>query len=251
MVRFIVRLIGKMIKDRLSAQAEQLILRFIHYVGFLIILVSVLNELGFSLSVLLGAAGVFGLAIGFASQTSVSNIISGFFLISEKPFVVGDTIQVGSSIGTVNSIDLLSIKLKTPDNRYIRIPNETMIRTEVVNITYFPIRRVNIPVVVAYKEDLRRVYGILAEIAGNEPLALKDPAPVILIDQLGNTGIDYTFGVWCLREDFFVMKTALMIAIKERFDAEKIEIPVPHMALYPGETIKPVSTQVNNKPGNS
>ena len=76
----------------------------------------------------------------FASQTSVSNIISGIFLISEQPFQVGDLIKVGETKGVVLSIDLLSIKLRTFDNQLVRIPNENLIKNELSNITRFPIR---------------------------------------------------------------------------------------------------------------
>ncbi len=246
-IKLIVRLLSRAIKDKLSAQAEQLILRFVYYLGILVILVSILNEFGFKLSVLLGAAGVFGLAIGFASQTSISNVISGFFLISEKPFVVGDVIQVGATIGAIESIDLLSIKLKTPDSRFVRIPNETMIKTEVINVTRYPIRQVNITVRVAYKENLRRVRSILGEIADEEPLALKVPAPAVWVDQFGDSGIACTFGVWCNKDDFLVAKTSLMIAIKERFDAEGIEIPFPHLSICTGEATKALPIEIEDK----
>ncbi|MDD2332314.1 MAG: mechanosensitive ion channel family protein [Candidatus Cloacimonetes bacterium] len=246
-VKLIRKITVKLMRDKLSAQAEQLIQRTVYYLGMLILFVSVLNEFGFKLSALLGAAGVFGLAIGFASQTSVSNIISGIFLISEKPFVIGDVVQIGGNIGTVESIDLLSIKLKTADNRFVRVPNETMIKSDVINITRYPQRRVNITVSVAYKEDLRKVRSILEDIVLNEPLALKDPAPVINIDEFASSSINFLFGVWTNSADFFTTKNALMLAIKERFDRESIEIPFPHVSVYAGEVTKPFNIQKNAK----
>ncbi len=230
----------RLVKDRLSPQSEQLVVRFIYYASVLILMVNVLNEFGFKLSALLGAAGVIGIAVGFASQTSVSNIISGIFLISEKPFVVGDVIEVGGVIGTIESIDLLSLKLKTPDNRFVRVPNETMIKTEVINLTRFPLRRVNIKIGVAYKEDLKNVRQLLAGIAESEPMALKDPAPLILVENFGDSSIGLLFGVWGKTEEFFDLKTSLMIRIKETFDANNIEIPFPHVSLYAGEESKPI-----------
>jgi small-conductance mechanosensitive channel len=96
-IGFIKKILARMIKDRLSLQAEVLLVRTVTYVFYLILAVMVLNEFGFKISALLGAAGVFGVAIGFASQTSVSNIISGIFLISEKPFVIGDAVEIGGT----------------------------------------------------------------------------------------------------------------------------------------------------------
>ncbi|HOY85422.1 MAG: mechanosensitive ion channel family protein [Candidatus Cloacimonetes bacterium] len=234
------KLTQRIVTNRFSPQSEQLIVRFVYYLSLLILLVSVLNEFGFKLSALLGAAGVVGIAIGFASQTSVSNIISGIFLISEKPFVVGDVIEVAGIRGTIETIDLLSLKLKTPDNQFVRVPNETMIKSEVTNLTRYPLRRINIKVGVAYKEDLSRVSQLLAEIAAAEPLALKDPPPVIMVENFGDSSIDFLFGVWGRTDEFFDLKTSLMIRIKDTFDANHIEIPFPHVSLYAGETSKPL-----------
>jgi small-conductance mechanosensitive channel len=231
LIRLIRNVVRKLIKERLSAQSEQLLVRTVYYVSILILLISILNEFGFKLSALLGAAGVFGIAIGFASQTSISNIISGIFLISEKPFMIGDIVQIGTTLGYVESIDLLSIKLKTPDNCFVRVPNETMIKTEVMNITRYPIRRANINVSVSYKEDLERVLAALAEVAATDPLALAEPAPLILLDSFGDSGININFGVWGKKDDIFPLKTSLMLAIKTKFKQENIEIPYPHLTV--------------------
>ncbi len=225
------RLVSRLVRDRFSPQSEQLIVRAVYYVSVLILLVSVLNEFGFKLSALLGAAGVFGIAIGFASQTSVSNIISGIFLISEKPFVVGDIIEVNGIRGTVESIDLLSLKLRLPDNSYVRVPNETMIKSEVTNATRFEERRVNIQVCVGYKEDLRRVMALLQNIAAAEPLALADPAPVVLLQNFADSGISLLLGVWGKAEHHSDLKNSLMLGVKESFDAHQIEIPFSHLSL--------------------
>jgi small-conductance mechanosensitive channel len=231
LVHLIRNIVRKLLKDRLSSQSEQLVVRAVYYVCILILMVSVLNEFGFKLSALLGAAGVFGIAIGFASQTSVSNIISGIFLISEKPFMIGDTVQIGTTIGVIVSIDLLSIKLKTYDGRYVRVPNETMIKTEVINITRYPIRRANISVTVAYKEDLPRVMAVLADIAAQESLALNEPEPLLQVDSFADSGININFGVWTNKENVILLRNALMLSIKERFNKENIEIPYPHVRL--------------------
>ena len=146
----------------------------------------VLNRLHINIKTLLGAAGVLGIVLGIASQTSIGNVISGIFIISEKTFEIGDLIRVGDKTGTVYSIDLLSVKLKTLDNLLIRIPNQTMISTEVTNITKFPIRRMDITVSVAYKEDLKKVMDILKTLVKENPLCLDEPEPLIVIQQFGD-----------------------------------------------------------------
>lgn len=241
------RVVGKVTVEKLSPQSSMLLKRFVYYLGWLIILITVLNELGFKLSALLGAAGVFGIAIGFASQTSFANIISGIFLISEKPFAVGEVIQLGDTIGEVTSIDLLSVKVRTPDNKFIRVPNENMIKAEITNLTRYDVRRVNMNISVAYKEDLNKVMNILKEIAAAEPLALQGREPAILIDQFADSGIRLMYGVWGNADNYSALKTAILLKVKERFAAEGIEIPFPHVKLA-NQPSNPLPVQVTSDP---
>jgi small-conductance mechanosensitive channel len=209
-----------------------------YYIMMVIILIVVLTEVGFSLAPLLGAAGIVGVALGFASQTSVSNVISGLFLIAEKPFEIGDIITVGDQTGIILSIDTLSVKMRTFDNRFVRIPNEMILKQVVTNITRFPIRRVDIAVGYAYKEDMERVRAVLLDIAEKNPRALQEPAPMVFFDKFGSSSIDVSFRVWTVKDDFLQTRDELSIAVKKRFDEEGIEIPFPHLSLYTGEATR-------------
>lgn len=224
------------ISDKVSPQAGLVLGRLVLYGGVAIIAVSTLNELGFSLAPLLGAAGVLGIAIGFASQTSVSNVISGLFLIAERPFGVDDLIEVGGVTGRVLSIDSISVKLRTFDNKMVRIPNETLVKSQVTNITRFPIRRVDVRVGVAYKEDAGRVRKLLLDVAEKNPLALMEPEPVVVFDGFGDSSINFLFGVWTTQEHWLQVKNGIQEEVKARFDAEGIEIPFPHRTLFVGST---------------
>lgn len=225
---------GRETRRRFSAQSGMLVRKGIYYLGAVVILVTVLKECGFEIGALLGAAGILAVAIGFAAQTSLSNIISGLFLVSEKPFEVGSLIKIGDVMGFVLSIDLLSVKIRTFDNRYVRIPNETLIKTEVTNVTRFPIRRVDIEVGVAYKEDPTRVAEILRELARTNPLCLDEPESLVLFKGFGDSALLFLFGVWCINEDFLALRNSITYEIKQRFDDEGIEIPFPHRTLYTG-----------------
>ena len=233
------RVAGRMAEKRWSEQTGMVTRKLLFYGIIITVLIMVLNELGFSLSTLLGAAGILGIALGFASQTSVSNIISGLFLMSEQSFKVGDIIDVGGTIGVVMSVDLLSLKLRTFDNKFVRIPNESLIKTEVKNITHFPIRRIDIDLGVAYKENISRVEEILREIAIQEPDCLDDPEPVFLFKNFGDSALECFFAVWIVRTDFIKVKNIIMRRIKERFDEEGIEIPFPHRTVYTGSVTTP------------
>lgn len=222
--------------NRVHAQAGLVAGKLMLYGGLAIVAVSTLRELGFSLAPLLGAAGILGIALGFASQTSVSNVISGLFLIAERPFVVEDLIEVGGVTGRVVSIDTLSVQLRTFDNRMVRIPNETLVKSQMINITRFPIRRVDVRVGVAYKEDATRIREILLDIAEKNPTCLMEPAPVVVFEGFGESSLNFLFGVWATQQNFLKLRNSIQEDLKARFDAEGIEIPFPHRTLYVGST---------------
>ncbi len=247
----VTRLVSRFSKKHFSAHSSFLIGKGIFYAGAVIIVLMVLSDLGFKLTAVLGAAGIAGVAIGFASQTSLSNIISGLFLVWEKPFAVGDAIKIGEHVGAVYSIDLMSVKLRTFDNRFVRIPNESIVKGQTINITRFPIRRLDIQLGVAYKEDIGKVMAILRELAENNPYCLDEPAPVIIFQEFGNSSLDFLFGVWFAKTDLMLLRNSIMQEIKERFDAEGIEIPFPHRTLYAGSETAPfpVKLVADERPG--
>jgi small-conductance mechanosensitive channel len=238
-LRITIFIVRRVLKRRVSDQAKMLTSKAINYTGIVIILVIVLLEFGVNLTPILGAAGILGLAIGIASQASLSNVISGIFLVSEKPFAAGDVITVGDKTGVVVSIDLLSVKIRTFDNRYIRIPSEKIANGEVTNITRYPIRRMDFNLSVAYKEDLQRVCDILLDISKRNTRVLNEPQPIILLRDFGDSGITLLFGVWFQKADYIDVKNGITIDIKTRFDEEGIEIPFPHRTIYTGNVTKP------------
>jgi small-conductance mechanosensitive channel len=231
-VRLLVATVQRVIMKKATPQRRMVARKIIVYAGFVIVLMTVLAELGVKLTAILGAAGIVGIAVGFASQTSVSNIISGLFLISEKPFAVGDVIRVGTTTGIIQSIDLLSIKLRTFDNLFVRIPNEKILSSEVTNITRFPIRRMDIMIQVSFREDLDRVRAVLAEVARANRDCLDEPAPVILATELKESGVELLFGLWFSKADFLSLKNSILRDVLERFRAEGIEIPYPRRSLH-------------------
>src|SRR5665648_130347 len=241
-------LLRRSISKQLSRQRMMLITRTIVYTGYIGIVLIVIRELDYDITALFGAAGVVGIVIGVASQTSIGNIISGLFLVSEKSFELGDVVRVGDKSGTVYAIDLLSIKVRTFDNLLIRIPNQTVISTELVNITKFPIRRLDFQVGVAYKEDLRKVKTILENVARNNPLCLEEPEPVIIFQTFGDSSMNITFGVWFEKSNYLAVRNSVFIEIKEAFDREGIEIPFPHVSLYAGESSKPITVEIAKNP---
>jgi len=227
-----------------SPQRGLVLEKVLFYPSFLVIVITALSHLGFQLAPLMGAAGIMGIAIGFASQTSVSNIISGFFLIAEEPFAVNDVIQVGDLTGQVLTIDMLSVKLRTFDNKLVRIPNETLVKSQVTNATRFPIRRMDIPVSIAYKENLGRVRDVLLEVAERNPRILLEPEPLVIFQGYGDSSVDLLFTAWTRTQGWLEVKNLAYEEIKERLDAEGIEIPFPHVTIYTGTVTDPFPIRV-------
>lgn len=240
-------LAGRVLGTRLTGSQLLLVRRIAFYLLLAIFITSALRELGFSLATLLGAAGIFSVALGFASQTSASNFVSGLFLMVEKPFGIGDVIKVGNTTGEVLSIDLLSVKLRTFDNLYVRIPNESILKGESTTLTRFPVRRADLLVGVAYKEDINRVRDILMQVADLNPLCLEEPRPLFIFQGFGDSSLNLQFSVWAKRENFLDLKNSIQVEIKQAFDEAGIEIPFPHRSLYTGSVTEPFPVVVVEK----
>lgn len=219
---------------RFNAHQRMVWRRGIFYTIFIFFIIAALKEAGFKVSIFLGAAGILTVALGFASQTSATNLISGLFLIGEGSFEIGDVIQMslirGQIIeGEVISIDLLSVKLLTMDNTYIRVPNEQLIRTPVYNLSKYPIRRIPVTLPVTFHEDLSKVRKVLTQTAQYHTLILDDPKPHVAVTEFAESSIELTFTVWCHQSHYVQVKDEILERIRNSFIEHQIEIPVPKM----------------------
>ncbi len=230
--RFAGRAMARLVSRRGDGQPVQLVRRLTAWGVFLMSLAWAMQELGFQLGVLLGAAGVVTVAIGFASQTSLSNLISGFFLFGERPFRVGDIVEVENTTGVVLAIDLFSTKLRTYTNDYVRIPNEIMFKTKLTNMTRFPVRRLDILVPVSYEEDLDRVRSIAFAVADQSAVCLSEPAPLFFVASFGESAVQVQVSVWCQTPEYLALKSSYPPELKAALDREGVRIPYPHRVLH-------------------
>ena len=217
---------------RCSLQTQHIIDKIIRYTGFIVIVFTVFHRLGIDISAMLGAAGIAGVAIGFAAQTSISNVISGLFVITERTFKINDIIEVSGTMGTVQSINLLSVILKTFDNQYVSIPNETIIKANLINYSQFPYRRVKTELRVAYGTDLRKLQTVLLDVAKNNAFVIADPAPSILWNTFSTSSIEFTLMAWTRVEDFIHLRNSLFIEIDEKLKQEHIVLPFPQLDIH-------------------
>ncbi|WP_019593185.1 mechanosensitive ion channel family protein [Thioalkalivibrio sp. ALM2T] len=231
LARLLSRGLARALEDKLDAQQVMLTRRISFYLIVLLVLASALRELGFDLTVLLGAAGILTVALGFASQTSASNLISGLFLIGERPFSVGDVIKVGDATGEVLSIDPLSVKLRTFDNLMVRVPNETLVKTQLTNLSRFPIRRLDMQIGVGYRTDLKELRDVLMGVAERNPVCLEEPKPLFIFLEYGDSALKIQLSVWARREKFLDLRNSMHEGVKAALDEAGIDIPFPQRTL--------------------
>lgn len=227
--RLIAKAIRRVPETKLPAQRTAVIIRFLKYIFYIIVVLYVLGLFGINLKAIWGAAGIAGVAIGFAAQTSVSNLISGLFVLTEGSIHVGDTIIVGDVTGVVDEVKLLSIRVHTFDNQMVRIPNSTIINSNLTNNSYHNKRRLTLNVGVDYSTDMKLALETLKKAPELCPTVLKDPAPAVWFDGFADSSINLVVAVWFKPADFLQTKNDLYIAIKKVLDEANISIPFNQM----------------------
>ncbi|MCH5150257.1 MAG: mechanosensitive ion channel family protein [Spirochaetales bacterium] len=223
--KLILRAVKKVSEEKLPPQRALIIRKIISYIFYIIIVMFVLSLFGVKLSAIWGAAGVAGVAIAFAAQTSVSNMISGIFVVAEKVLKIGDLINVAGETGIVDDVGLLSVKIHTLDNQMIRIPNSTIINSTLRNTNYFSMRRMDFQVLVAYDTDMEKALSCLSEAPKYCKSVLTDPAPLVWFEGFDDSGIKMILAIWFKPENFLAAKNEGFIAIKRICDEAGIEIP--------------------------
>ncbi len=230
------RKIGNASEKHLSAHHSQLVRRTVFYAGIALAIIVPLNVFGINVKGLMGAAGIAATiitaAFAFAAQTSISNFLSGVFLLAEKPFQVGDYIELNGRLGEILSIDLLSVKMRTKSNILVRIPNELLLKSQFDNVSRFPIRRCDVQFKVAFNEDLAKVKKILLEVAAHNALCLVSPAPELSVLRLNDTAVSLQFAVWSTQASFTSLETNIQMDIQSAFKQHDIQLPsVPTVVL--------------------
>jgi small-conductance mechanosensitive channel len=208
--------------------------RLLHYVLVLVGFMIALSALGFDLKNITILGGALGIGIGFGLQTVVSNFVCGLILLFERPIKVGDVIELGDQKGTVKKLGLRATVVQTFDQAEVVVPNTDLISNPVTNWTLADRRvRLTVPVGVAYGSDVALVMKTLTEIAEENTLVLKDPAPQVLFSALGSSSLDFEFRVWIADfNDLRQVQSELLVEIDRRFRELDIEIPFPQSDLH-------------------
>ncbi len=228
------------VKDLLADSRIELGVRLavgaiVRYLVIAIGLVVIFQTAGIDLSTLTILAGALGIGVGFGLQNITNNVVSGFILLLERPIKIGDRIEVGAVSGDVVNISLRATTVVTNDNIAIIVPNSEFISSKVVNWSYTNRDvRFNIPVGVSYSSDPDLVRRVLLEVADGHPGVLKDPKPDVLLEEFGESSLNFMLRVWTREFSTVpgVLRSQLNYAISKALKTHGIEIPFPQRDLH-------------------
>jgi len=190
---------------------------------------------GVDLSSLAIIAASLGVGIGFGLQNIINNLVSGIIILAERPISIGDRIEVAGVAGRVTKIQLRSTTVVTNDNITMIVPNADFISNTVTNWSHGdPKVRIRVPVGVAYGSDLKLLQRLLLEAAAEHPKALRDPSPVVLFTEFGDSSLNFELGVWTqeMTATPIHFTSEMNFIIDQKLRENNIEIPFPQRDLH-------------------
>lgn len=208
---------------------------FVKSTGRLIMLIGVIvaiAQLGIEIAPLLAGLGIAGFVVGFALQDTLSNFASGLMILVYRPYDVGDGIEAGGVIGSVNQMNLVSTMIMTFDNQLLVVPNNKIWGDVIRNITNQETRRIDMTFGIAYSDDIAKAEQVLTEIVTSHEKVLENPAPVIRLHELGDSSMNFVVRPWSKTADYWDVYWDVTREVKHRFDAEGISIPFPQRDVH-------------------
>lgn len=225
----ITKLVKKVMRKR---EIEPTLVLFVGNLIFwalrILVLVTVITQLGIGTSSFVAILGAAGLAVGLALQGSLSNFAGGVLIILLKPFKVGDVIEAQGIIGTVKEIKMFSTVITLPENKTAIIPNASLSNDKIINFTINGTLRVDLVIGVDYDSNFKQVKEVVFNILEKHPLILKEPAPSVFVKSLNNSSVDFAIRPWTKAEDYWTVHAEILETCKLAFDEAGIEIPYPH-----------------------
>lgn len=204
----------------------------VRYAILAFVLVAVLAKFGIQTASIIAVLGTIGLAVGLALQGTLSHFAAGVVLLILRPFKIGETIEAGGQVGTVEEIGLFATIQRTPDGIFVYLPNGQLLGAAIKNFSRNPTRRVDVVVGIGYGDDVVKALAVAKQVLEAEARALKDPAPETMVVGLGDNSVNINMRCWVNGGDYFPVLSALQQEIKQRYDAEGISIPYPQRDVH-------------------
>jgi len=216
--------VSSLLQDFFVVSARRLVLFIGFFVG--------LSALEVNIGPVLAIVGAAGFVIAFALQNSLSNFASGILMLIYRPFDVGDMINVAGVLGKVESMNLLSTQLRTPDNQFVIVPNNSVWGDVITNVTGITQRRVDMVFGIGYSDDVDKAQKILEEIVSEHELVLKEPEAIVKLHELADSSVNFVCRPWATPENYWDVYWDITREVKRRFDAEGISIPFPQSDVH-------------------
>jgi len=231
--KFIKKMLRKIMKKR---EMDDTISSFLANLAYAIIVafvvIATLSKVGIETTSFVAIIGAAGLAVGLALQGALANFAAGFLLILFRPFKSGDFIQAAGTAGSIQEIQMLYTVLKTPDNIKVVIPNGKLMGDIIVNFSAHESRRAEWIFGVGYNDDMKKVRKILTSLIENENRILKDPAPQIIVKELGDNSVNFAVRGYINQADYWDVYFGMTETVKDTFDKEGINIPYPQRDVH-------------------
>ena len=235
--RWVAKGITKLVERvMVKRKVDETLVSFVSNLGYVALLafviVAALNKLGIQTASFIAVIGAAGLAIGLALQGSLSNFAAGILMIIFRPFKVGDYIEGAGVAGTVESIQIFTTQLKTPDNKIIIIPNSKISGDNIINYSTKGSRRVDLVFGIGYDDDIDKARQIIMDIVTADERVLKDPEPLVLVSELGDSSVNLTTRAWAKAADVWNIFFETTEKVKKAFDAQGVTIPFPQRDVH-------------------
>jgi len=226
------------LKPRIALHVYNTVEKVVFY-GILVLgIIFALSPLGIDLTGVLLAGGIAGIVIGFAAQTSVSNLISGIFLHIDRSLKVGDSVSIGDISGQVIDIDVFSTRIRAWDGYIVRIPNDKVFSSTISNFSNTVARRIVLRIGISYNSDIGRARNAIMKVFNEHPFVLVNPPPDVYVEEFGNSAIILVARCWTPAQLWFQTRMELLERIREEFRREGIEIPYPQLDLHVKEKVE-------------
>jgi small conductance mechanosensitive channel len=238
-------LIGRWISKRMAAgvaaateraKVDPTLTKFLRSVIYMALLVMVIlaavQQLGVEATSFFAILGAAGLAIGLALKDSLANFSSGVMLVFFRPFKAGDYVEAAGVAGTVDSISIFNTIFKTPDNRVIIVPNSQIYAGAITNFSALDTRRIDLVIGIGYDDDIVRAKELMRSVVEADERVLEDPAPTIMMLELGDSSVNFAVRPWVATPDYWVVRGELLEQIKKGLEDNGMSIPYPQRDVH-------------------
>ena len=219
-------------KRQLDSTIVDFIASLIRYVIIAFVIIAALSQIGIETTSFVAILGAAGLAIGLALQGSLSNFASGVLIVALRPFKAGEYIEAAGTSGVVESVQIFSTTLTTADNKYVIVPNSSILAGNIVNYSRKPTRRIDLVIGVSYSADLAKTKTVLEAVLAANSKVLPTPAPQVAVAELADSSVNLVVRPWVNGGDYWPVRFELMEAIKNGLDEAGIDIPFPQMDIH-------------------